>query len=46
MTEAREICRVGCFLLGRDRLVCRPLRLLGLGVSNLTGAEVNQLVLL
>ena len=46
VTEAREVYRVGCFLLGRDRLVCRPLRLLGLGVSNLTGAEVKQLVLL
>lgn len=45
VTEAREIYRVGCFLLGRDKLVCRPLRLLGLGVSNLAGAEVKQLVL-
>ena len=46
VTEAREIYRVGCSLLGRDRLVCRPLRLLGLGVSNPTEAGVKQLVLL
>lgn len=34
--EAKEIYRLGCFLLARDQLVHRPLRLLGLGVSNLT----------
>jgi DNA polymerase-4 len=34
-TEAAAIYRFGCHLLARDRLVNRPLRLLGLGVSNL-----------
>ena len=33
--EARAIYRFGCHLLARHRLVNRPLRLLGLGVSNL-----------
>ena len=45
MTEAREIYRLGCWLLGRERLVNRPLRLLGLGVSSLTEVELRQLVL-
>ncbi len=45
MTEAREIYRLGCWLLGRERLVNRPLRLLGLGVSGLTEGELRQLVL-
>ena len=34
-TEAEEIYRLGCFLLRRHKLVSRPLRLLGLGVSSL-----------
>lgn len=34
--EARDIYRLGCHLLARHRLVSRPLRLLGLGVSGLT----------
>lgn len=46
VTEATELYRLGCWLLARDRLVCRPLRLLGLGVSNLTDATVRQLRLL
>ena len=33
--EAKAIYRFGCHLLARHRLVHRPLRLLGLGVSNL-----------
>jgi DNA polymerase-4 len=33
--EARAIYRFGCHLLARHKLVNRPLRLLGLGVSNL-----------
>jgi DNA polymerase-4 len=45
LTEAREIYRRGCFLLGRDRLVRRPLRLLGLGVSNLGEPLRRQLLL-
>jgi DNA polymerase-4 len=46
ITEAREIYRLGCFLLGRQRLVSRPLRLLGLGVSSLREPAGQQLVLL
>ena len=34
-TEARAIYRLGCHLLARHKLVNRPLRLIGLGVSNL-----------
>jgi DNA polymerase-4 len=33
--EAKEIYKFGCHLLARHKLVNRPLRLLGLGVSNL-----------
>ena len=43
--EAREIYRLGCWLLGRERLVNRPLRLLGLGVSGLREAQAWQLPL-
>ncbi len=46
LTEAREIYRLGCWLLGRERLVSRPLRLLGLGVSSLREPSATQLVLL
>ena len=46
LTEAREIYRLGCYLLGREKLVTRPLRLLGLGVSNLQEPSGKQLVLL
>ena len=46
LTEAREIYRLGCYLLGRERLVNRPLRLLGLGVSTLREPTARQLVLL
>lgn len=35
LSAEREIYRIACYLLARDRLVHRPLRLLGLGVSNL-----------
>jgi DNA polymerase-4 len=45
LVEAREIYRMGCFLLGRDKLVSRPLRLLGLGVANLREPVGRQLVL-
>ncbi len=45
VTEARDIYRLGCFLLARDRLVHRPLRLLGLGVSGLTESTSRQLTL-
>ena len=41
--EAREIYRLGCWLLGRERLVNRPLRLIGLGVSGLHEVQARQL---
>jgi DNA polymerase-4 len=46
LTEAREIYRLGCFLLGREKLVSRPLRLLGLGVASLREPAARQLQLL
>jgi len=46
LAEAADIYRLGCFLLGRDKLVSRPLRLLGLGVSNLREPTGRQLALL
>lgn len=46
LTEAREIYRLGCFLLGREKLVSRPLRLLGLGVASLREPSGRQLFLL
>ena len=46
LTEPRDIYRLACFLLGREKLVSRPLRLLGLGVANLREPNGQQLVLL
>ena len=43
LTDAREIYRLGCWLLGREKLVNRPLRLLGLGVSGLLESQASQL---
>jgi DNA polymerase-4 len=43
LTDAKEIYRLGCWLLGREKLVNRPLRLLGLGVSGLVEAQLTQL---
>lgn len=43
LTEARDIYRLGCWLLARERLVNRPLRLLGLGVSGLVESQALQL---
>ncbi len=43
--EAREIYRLGCWLLAREKLVHRPLRLIGLGVSGLIEAQARQLPL-
>lgn len=43
ITGAREIYRLGCWLLARERLVNRPLRLLGLGVSGLVELKLEQL---
>jgi DNA polymerase IV len=46
LTETPDIYRLGCFLLGKEKLVCRPLRLLGLGVSALREPVGKQLFLL
>ena len=46
LMEADDIYRMGCFLLARDKLVSRPLRLLGLGTSNLRESSIEQLQLL
>ena len=46
LTEANDVYRLGCWLLGREKLVNRPLRLLGLGVSGLAEPEARQLALL
>ncbi|MBN8249133.1 MAG: DNA polymerase IV [Verrucomicrobia bacterium] len=46
LTEASDLYRMGCWLLARERLVHRPLRLLGLGVSNLLEIQGVQLQLL
>jgi len=46
VTEAGDIYRLGCFLLAKEKLVYRPLRLLGLGVSNLGLPASSQLMLL
>src|SRR5881394_2073732 len=46
ITEAEDIYRLGCFLLGKEKLVSRPLRLVGLGVSGLGEVASRQLVLL
>ncbi len=45
LAEAAVIYRLACFLLARDKLVTRPLRLLGLGVSNLSEPQSRQLML-
>lgn len=46
LVVTNDIYRLGCFLLGRDKLVCRPLRLLGLGVASLSEPAGEQLALL
>ncbi|MDB6122834.1 MAG: polymerase [Pedosphaera sp.] len=43
ITEASDIYRLACYLLARERLVSRPLRLLGLGVSGLGEGTNRQL---
>lgn len=45
ITAPDEIYRLACFLLGREKLVSRPLRLLGLGVSHLDLPVGRQLTL-
>jgi len=46
ITETRDIYRLGCYLLAKEKLVSRPLRLIGLGVSGLGEVASRQLVLL
>ena len=46
LTDPSDIYRLACFLLGREKLVSRPLRLLGVGVANLREPSAEQLVLL
>jgi DNA polymerase-4 len=46
LIEAKDIYWLGCFLLGREKLVARPLPLLGLGVASLREPNARQLVLL
>jgi DNA polymerase-4 len=46
LMETPDIYRLGCFLLGKEKLVCRPLRLLGLAVSGLREPVGKQLFLL
>jgi DNA polymerase-4 len=43
IVDPNEIYRLACFLLAREKLVCRPLRLLGLGVSHLDLPAGRQL---
>jgi len=45
VTESRDLYRLGCWLLARERLVQRPLRLLGLGASGLLEVKAVQLAL-
>jgi DNA polymerase-4 len=46
LVEPGDIYRLACFLLGRGKLVKRPLRLLGVGVSGLVEPVARQLPLL
>jgi DNA polymerase-4 len=46
IARAEEIYRLGCHLLAHHKLVTRPLRLLGLGVSGLVEPVAEQLLLL
>jgi len=45
IADAKDIYRLACFLLGKEKLVHRPLRLLGLGVSGLREPTIQQLAL-
>ena len=46
ITDSEAIYRLACHLLARHKLVARPLRLLGLGVSGLVEPVAEQLTLL
>jgi DNA polymerase-4 len=39
--ESRDLYRMACYLLARDRLVSEPLRLLGISVSNLVEGSAS-----
>ncbi len=43
ITEPGEIYRLACFLLAREKLVNRPLRLIGVGVSGLGESVIRQM---
>jgi DNA polymerase-4 len=45
VSDASEIYRLAAHLLAREKLVSRPLRLLGVGVSGLTPPAARQLSL-
>jgi DNA polymerase-4 len=45
ISDAAELYRLGAFLLAREKLVSRPLRLLGLGASGLVPTVARQLIL-
>ena len=45
VSQWKEIYRLGCWLLAKDKLVTRRLRLLGLGVSGLDTERPTQLAL-
>lgn len=45
LADTKEIYRLGCWLLAREKLVNRPLRLIGLGVSGLSEVHARQLAL-
>jgi DNA polymerase-4 len=45
LQDSREIYRLACFLLAREKLVRKPIRLLGVGVSGLMEGERRQLKL-
>ena len=45
LEDAASIYRLSCWLLGRHRLVARPLRLIGVGVTGLRAVTMRQLVL-
>jgi DNA polymerase IV len=45
LTQSAELYRFACWLLARDKLVKRPLRLIGIGVSTLTEEWMQQLQL-
>jgi DNA polymerase IV len=43
LTQAAEVYRLACFLLAREKLVDRPLRLIGLGLGHLEEPKAQQL---